>query len=541
MRIEHLASALLILTGTLTFAPKTAQAEDFHVNAPVVAATVFPDGAVLTRQITLDLPEGRHRILLPFRTLDFEQIPNFASSEDFKVLDVALEAALGSEPKTFYSAAQRQALKILEATDAQITVLEDEIAAQRTEIAALQAKMDFFTSIKAPKDGIGSVAGLTEVADLIALNSASIQKAQNTLTQSLRDQEDALDDLKVKRVLDARVLAQLNPPTADTQQLTLSVAILTAQTIGITFPELSEDISWAMRYDVRLAQDQLAIDRNVVVQTTGSPLIDVTLTLSTTSMTQNIEARGPRQRMAAIYRISEAGDTVASLQEPMILQEAAFDDRGVVSVSADGQNVSYSFERPVTVLSDSIVHLALDRLEFEAREFIEAVPRTNDTAFFKASFTNTSQEAILRGPAKVFRNDFLVGTQQLALIPAGKTVDLSFGPMQGIRLTSILDRNQTGDRGILTSSNERIQSMKFEIENLTVTAQDVRVLYGMPFSEQEGLEVETKSTPRPSETDVENRRGVTAWDISVPPGETNTIDLDVTLTWPEGWVLDWTP
>ncbi len=40
-------------------------AADFIVQAPVLAAKVYPQGATLTRALSVEMPEGLHRVLLP--------------------------------------------------------------------------------------------------------------------------------------------------------------------------------------------------------------------------------------------------------------------------------------------------------------------------------------------------------------------------------------------------------------------------------------------------------------------------------------------
>jgi len=40
-----------------------------------------------------------------------------------------------------------------------------------------------------------------------------------------------------------------------------------------------------------------------------------------------------------------------------------------------------------------------------------------------------------------------------------------------------------------------------------------------------------------TETDIDGRRGVLAWEFDLPAGETRTVALDHTLKWPEGMIL----
>ncbi|MEJ2030059.1 MAG: hypothetical protein P8X66_09380 [Maritimibacter sp.] len=45
-------------------------AEDIYTQAPVVAATVYPQGATLTHRATLDLSAGEQRVFLPYAAMN---------------------------------------------------------------------------------------------------------------------------------------------------------------------------------------------------------------------------------------------------------------------------------------------------------------------------------------------------------------------------------------------------------------------------------------------------------------------------------------
>ncbi len=127
------------------------------------------------------------------------------------------------------------------------------------------------------------------------------------------------------------------------------------------------------------------------------------------------------------------------------------------------------------------------------------------------------------------------------MIPAGAETELGFGPIDGIRLETIFERNEEGDSGLISKSNTREQLITFTVENLTGEAQEVRAFFPITYSEQEDLKVRVTATPTPSETDIERMRGVSAWDMSLAPGETAEVSINVQMSWPEGQELAWYP
>ena len=113
---------------------------------------------------------------------------------------------------------------------------------------------------------------------------------------------------------------------------------------------------------------------------------------------------------------------------------------------------------------------------------------------------------------------------------------LPFGPVEGLRLTRLTDRNE-GDRGVITKSNEITEKVSLKVENLTGESWPLRVLDQVPYSEQEDLEIAWNAAPRPAETDVDDRKGVLAWETEIGAGETQEITLSYSIGWPDGMEL----
>jgi Domain of unknown function (DUF4139) len=114
---------------------------------------------------------------------------------------------------------------------------------------------------------------------------------------------------------------------------------------------------------------------------------------------------------------------------------------------------------------------------------------------------------------------------------------MAFGAIEGLRLTRDMPNRLEGDSGIIVTSNQIEESATLKIENLTDESWPVRMLDQVPYSEQEDLEVTVSADPAASETDVDGKRGVLAWDFDLAPGEMREITLDHSLSWPEGMVL----
>jgi len=221
----------------------------------------------------------------------------------------------------------------------------------------------------------------------------------------------------------------------------------------------------------------------------------------------------------------------APMAEPVMMDAAV--------ASYDGLAVTYTYPGTVSIANEADrTRLALGRLEAEADITAFAAPLYDETAFLTATFTNTAQEIILpTAEASYYVDGRFIGKTGIDLIPSGGEETLSFGPIEGLRLTrTVLDKTE-GDRGVITRSNQQVEQVEIEVENLTGEAWPLRVEDRVPYSEQEDLEITWEAVPPVAEQNVDGKRGVLAWAFDLPAGETKTITLSHTLKWPEDMIL----
>jgi len=154
-----------------------------------------------------------------------------------------------------------------------------------------------------------------------------------------------------------------------------------------------------------------------------------------------------------------------------------------------------------------------------------------------ADMTNETGELILPGEVMKYLDERFVGRGFTDLVPVGAETDIAFGPIEGLRLKRQVEERQEGDRGVISRSNDLNEKVRIEVENLTGRDWPVRLTDRVPYSEQEGLEIEWDADPMPDTRDVEGERGILEWRFDVAAGATRVITLEQWLEWPEGKVL----
>lgn len=528
-----------------------ALADDVTAQAPVAAVTVFPDGAEMTRRARVELPAGESRVFLPYDGLDdLAALPRILASDGATIGALGFRRAVPVGPGELLTGVQAAAWDEIERLQGEIDAVEDERATAAAETKALEARLGFLA--KARPGEAATAESILEMAGTISAEVARAEAALVATRAGLRPLDDRLDELNQALAAAEAAFDRLSPPGELTDMLSVEVSVADAGPVVLELTQLTGRAWWQMDYDIDLDREAGALDierKLIVMQETGELWGDVALTLSTARPGETV---APAPVLPDRARIEEPRDFVRAAPAPMAMAmedaapiiepEIVVDvDMKTAEMQVDGLALSYIYPTPVTVATDEAAELALDRLALEAEPMVWASPLSDQTAFTVARFTNTTGEPLLPGPANILRDGHLVGRDHVEMIPAGAETEMGFGPVDGIRLETIFERNAEGDAGIISRSNTREQQITFTVENLTGESQQVRAVFPITFSEQEDLRVRVAAVPEPDETDIDRMRGVSAWDLALAPGETAEVSLTVTLDWPEGMELLWSP
>lgn len=522
-----------------------AMAEDIALSSRVSAVTLYPQGATVTREVAFSAPAGQHDLILA----DLPQGTPLAS------VRVAVEGArMGGlitrddyvPPRdTTENAALVAARAEVERLEEALRLAREGIADIEIEVEAARARIAFLAQIGQG----GGTATLTpdhlrDLSAMIGSETLLARQAETAATRRAEAAKRALKDQIKARDAARQALNALVPE--DEARAMLAVAITTeAETQGtLTVTYTIPDAGWQPLYDLHLARDSgaLRIERGAFVQqSTGENWQDIALTLSTLRPSEQTE---PGQIWPWIARIDDpqviqpmARGKAEAVFMAAPVAEAAVSDMAVASF--DGLSVTYSYPAPVSVTTGADnVRLMLAPMETKAEIVAQAVPMLDQTAYLIARLTNDTGEILLpTSEARFYLDGRYVGQRWLNLIAAGDKADVSFGPIEGLRLTRLVrDRNE-GDRGILTKSNEQTETVAITVENLTGEAWPLRLIDRVPVSEQEDLEITWSAEPMPAERDIEGARGILAWTFDLPARETQTITVNTRMTWPEGKVL----
>lgn len=544
----------LTLTAAL-LGGTAAMADDFVIRADIAEATLFLSGAEITRRGTVTVPAGTHRLLIA--------MPDAAEVDG---IDVSGSEGLSFGPPQLVSGhviaegalddpEQAAARAAVEAAEDAVQQAQDDMTAADATLRALEAQLSYLSALaRGGPEGAtmpSDPATLPQVLAALGAETARVQGEILAAQVARRDLADTLADRQADLGAASAALARLSPfgTAIDAIEVTLRAD---AQTEGeVVVDYLSYNAGWEPAYEFHLDSETgtLGIERFFVVYTSGGMVWrDVSMTFDTAEPTRQrspsdvyptpariVEPAPPAAAAVRLGTNAEFGMADAAPAPVVIAEDTA------ATVGFDGLSVRYSYAEPVSIGPSGEAILPFDSLSLETETEARAVPRRDDTAFLVAIGRNETGEPILPSYATFFRDGALIGEDIVDMIPDGADLELAFGPLDHLRLVWIDRTLAEGDRGIFTSANTQERAIAFGVENTSGAAEQVRLVYATPFSEQEDLELELTLDPAPDARDIDDLRGVHAWDLTVEPGETVLVEMGVALEWPEGQVLTWWP
>ena len=509
--------------------------------------TLYNWGATVSRTVQFDAPAGVHQIIVP-------DLPYGTMADSLRVAgsDGLIIGAVSLSTDRLPATTDVKSPAIL-AAEADIERLQAVLRDRDLAIATVRLRIDAANEQVGFLHNLGPGVGMAATPDQLQALSRMVGTEVLAARQAALTAETEAQGLERARVADqdtldlaTQTLAALQTPDTDYAALTLTVES-TGGPGQIVVTTQTDQASWYPVYDLRLTTGDtpaLAIDRGVVIaQYSGEDWLGVDLTLSTARPNGQSSPTVLYPWLRSIYEPQQlamgrlaTGGTLAEM--PMALAEPAPTVAADMDMQMMGQTVVYHYGSAVDIRNGvDALRLALDSLAVTPTVRATAVPARDQVAYLVASFDNTTAETILPGTAQLFLDGALTGSAQLPLVAAGDTTELGFGALDGLILTRTVPNREQGEAGIITSSNQMTEQAVITVENLTGKAWALRVIDQVPYSEQTDLTIDYTADPVATITDLDDQRGILAWDMDIGVGETRVINLQSTLNWPTDFDL----
>ena len=536
---------LPLLAATMIGSP--VRAERLVSPAPVRAVTLYPDGATVTRSLRIDGAPGVHELVVTDLPPGIDAASLRVGATGARIGTVSLQRDRALPGEDMESDAVKAAREELQRLEAALRDRDARVAAIRARAQAAEDTVDFLRALGQSDNATsGDVNALADnVAARLTAARREMIAAETEAKAAEVGREQDVETVDRARAALAALQSPENPPAA------LVISLQTQGPAEISITSQTAEASWAPAYDLRLSRADRAItlDRGLMVaQSTGEDWTDAALTLSTARPSGQVAASGvdpwfPRIEEQVVYDAAAAPAAPVAMAErsratvevaPVVLGGGV----GNAELSAIGTTVVYRYPTPVTIRTGAdAVRLGMDSQTIPVEVMAEAAPLHDNSAYLRAEGTNTLPDVILPGSATLFADGAMVGQTQLPLIAAGDRLELGFGRIDGMRVERRVPEQTEGERGLIRSSNQRVEVATLRVENLTAEAWPLRVVDRVPVSTQDDLVVDWSAQPAPTETDPDGERGVLVWRTEIAPKSVHEITLTTRMRWPEGKVL----
>jgi uncharacterized protein (TIGR02231 family) len=561
MRSLTILSLLLASTASVMSA-------EIKGSSRIDAVTVYPSGAEVTRIGRVTMERGEHVILftdLPAQALPGSLRVEGRASGTLEIGSVDTRRVFVPRSDSAFAASERKQI-------------EDAIEKLRDERALLQAAVE---SAQAQKALINNLANLPmqpsapngaatqpDWAQLFTLIGQRSAEAQKTILDSqirIRETDRQIADL-------TRKLTSVAPAQEERTEVKVFVNAAAGLDADLTIRYQVRAASWTPFYDARLStgtRDQAPklqlIRRASIQQRTGESWDDVQLALSTARpgagsaapvlnpMTVDYapdmppQAQPAQPRGLASGRLMDrdaAGEERAdgqmnnfarSASEQNRREDTPFDvvDEIRTEVAAQSFQAVYAIAGRVAVpTTGEMKRVQIDDVALDPVLTARTVPKAEQKAYLYAKLTTARGTPILPGTVSLFRDATFVGTGQLPLLAPGEEHELGFGVDDMIRVRHAVVDDKRGETGLISTSKTDVRNYRITVKNLHERPIPLRVLDQIPVAQNDAIKIELQGRTAPTRRDVEDKRGVLAWDMTLTPDEEKAVEFGYRVTWP---------
>ncbi len=554
--------ALLLLSTAIV--PSQLLAANVDAQSKIGSVTVFPRGAQVTRITEVDIKAGEHTVIL-------KDLPVGAIADSITVEGAADgDLEIGSvDVKRIYIPRDGDYIKSEEdrkKLEDELEALNDKLSTVEGLLKSVKFQQNYIRELsKLPgrsprygKDGVVAEPDWNGLFDLIGSKMDNLGKKQLELNVQKRQINKDIKDVQKK--LSAK------PPRQE-RKTQVKVLVSAEKDLKASFKVRYQvyNASWRPIYDARLSTkdgpDKAKLDitrRASITQNTGEKWTDIALSLSTTKPNRSTKAptlrslliderppvekkgRGRPGGIGGVMNMYSGDSGPAEMQaaRPMPAQEMRAKRKirrreAVVRQSA----FQAVFEIPGQVsieTTNEAKKLTISKFTIKPKLKAIAVPKLQKVAFLSTNFTLPKDVQLMTGRVNLHRDGVFIGKGYFPDLASGAEYDLGFGADDAIQVKyAEVDRSK-GETGIISSSKTDARKFRITVKNLHGWTMPLTIMDRIPYSENEKITVKMlPETDKPSRTNVDEKRGLLAWDFDLGKGAEKKINLSYKIGWPK--------
>ncbi|MBO0740400.1 MAG: mucoidy inhibitor MuiA family protein [Hyphomicrobiaceae bacterium] len=537
------------------------EAAEIKGTSRIDTVTVFPSGAEVTRVGKVRLDAGDNIIL-------FTDLPARAIQSSIRVEGKAtgsLEIGSVDSRRTFLSRSDDAiAASERKRVEDAIEKLKDDRAALETAVQAAEMQKALIGNLAQlpthPAPLAGAAVPQPDWGQLLGLIGERLAEAQKTVLDTqikVRSVDRQIKDLEGK-------LASLAPAQEERTEVKVFVNAGAALEAEMSLRYQIGGASWVPYYDARLTTGSKAQSpklqlarRASIQQRTGESWDEVVLALSTARpaagtaapelqpMTIDYEPDAvparpmggatrslSREAAAVANRRGEVEEESTPHLKPPAAEPQQAEER-FAKIETQAFQAIYAIAGRVSVpATGEAKRVQIDEAQLDPALAVRTVPKRDSKAFLYAKVTMARGTPILPGQVSLFRDGTFVGNGRLPLLSAGEEHELGFGVDDAVRVRHAVAEDKRAETGIITSSKSDTRSYRITVKNLHERPIPVSVIDQIPVAQNADIKIDLLGKSTPTRRDMDDKRGLLAWDIELKPDEEKAIEFGYRVTWP---------
>lgn len=533
-KLHTMKKALLILL-LMPLLALTSTAQEKRVKSKVVSATVYTQGAQVTRTAKVFLEKGENKVI-------FTNLPPSISSVQVNCNDATI-VSVSNQNNLMDSLTQNEEYKKLQSRKKE---LEHKLLAEKATQQTIATEKDV---LLANKGLIGTQGVKLEDlkqsliyirAKLDEYDKASIEKSETIAAiedelKKIKEQSFVLYSQNIKSTSEVFVTFQTNQPSP----------------ANVTLKYFTEAAGWSPIFDVRAKSinDPLEITCKAnVFQTTGEDWSKVKLSVSSGNPTAGSTAptiepwfidiiqpyRGYRNRPIKAYGAVKKEQTVDDTVYEMV---EVSEDKSVssydmpVSVSESQTNFTFIIDIPYDIPSKQQPTVAvLQTPTLKATYQYSSVPKLSENAYLVANITDWQTLNLTNGDANLYFENNFVGTTYLDTKAFNDTLKLSLGKDESIAIKRTKVKSFT-EKNLVGSKITETRVWEITITNGKKQDVEIDLKDQIPVSSNEKVKVKLVEQ---AGSDYTAATGILKWTVKLRPTETKKIQFSYSVEYPKG-------
>ncbi|MBS3754315.1 MAG: mucoidy inhibitor MuiA family protein [Desulfobacterales bacterium] len=534
MRNAWLAAGILVFTLFASAAVCAGQS----VSSKITDVTLFFDKARVSRQASVSVEPGIHRLVIPLDAFSIEEKSVTADvTGRGEILGVRVSRLPTAE-------SPQEKIRKLEAHLRELQNQKQEIKDRKTALERQETFLDGvveFSGTQVPeeiKTQMPAPGDLDATLGFLGKRFTEIFDEKRVAENKLADLEKKID--QVRRELD------MVRGRADKTGTGIEILFRTekAQNLDITAEYMVHNADWSPMYRAVAGDADTDIDLSMmgqIQQKTGEDWENVNLSVSTAAPVRDgrlpelspwhIDTPQPQARKSR-------ADGAAAMKE-LAARPAAKKSAPVAEAERRRTPISFEYDLPEPVSVASRAEktlLPLFTKSIDGEFYHHAAPKRDPRAYLVYSAEADSE--LLAGPVNIFFAGRYVGEMFLEEKQAGEAFVLGLGADRSVAVKREKVRDHRKETAFFgqVERDAIVREIKYRItaENLRNREIKLHVTDHIPVSRTDRIKVEDVAfSPGPKKRDVEGKPGVMQWRFALAPGQTEEISISFTVAYPK--------